>query len=98
MSDSVIPWTVAHQAPVSVGFPRQEHWSGLPFPSPGHPPNPGIKPRSSALQADSLPSEPSRKPIISPWIVFKLLTFLSLLCLDMCTAIIYFVSSPIVMT
>ena len=39
----VIPWTVTNQAPLSMGFPRQEHWSGLPFPSPGDPPDPGIK-------------------------------------------------------
>ena len=45
----VIPWTVAHQAPLSMEFSRQEYWSGLPFPSPG------IKPESPALQADSLP-------------------------------------------
>ena len=48
------PWTVAHQAPLSVGFSRQEYWSGLPFPSPGDLPNPGIEPRSPALQADAL--------------------------------------------
>ena len=47
------PWTVARQAPLSMGFSRQEYWSGLPFPSPGDRPNPGIKPRSPALQADS---------------------------------------------
>ena len=46
------PWTVAHQAPLSMGFSRQEYWSGLPFPSPRDLPNPGIKPRSPALQAD----------------------------------------------
>ena len=46
------------QAPLSMGFPRQEDWSGLSFLSPGDLPNPGIKPRSPALQADSLPSEP----------------------------------------
>ena len=51
-------WTVAHQAPQSVGFSRQEYWSGLPFPSPGDLPNPGIEPRSPALQADALTSEP----------------------------------------
>ena len=51
------PWTVAHQAPLSMGFSRQEYWSGLPFPSPGDLPNPGIKPGSPALQADSLPTE-----------------------------------------
>ena len=52
------PWTVAYQAPTSMGFSRQEYWSGLPFPSPGDLPNPGIKPRSPALQTDALPSEP----------------------------------------
>ena len=50
-------WTVGHQAPPSMGFSRQEYWSGLPFPSPGDLPDPGIKPRSPALQADALPSE-----------------------------------------
>ena len=48
------PWTTAYQAPPSVGFSRQECWSGLPFPSPGDLPNPGIEPRSPALQADVL--------------------------------------------
>ena len=58
MSDSyVTPWTVAHQAPLSMGFPRQEYWSGLPFPSPGDLPDPGIEPSYPALQADSLPTE-----------------------------------------
>ena len=51
----VTPWTVAYQAPPSVGFSRQEHWSGLPFPSPGDLPDPGIEPRSPALRADALP-------------------------------------------
>ena len=51
------PWTVAHQAPPSMGFSRQEYWSGLPFPSPGDLPDPGIEPRSPALQADALTSE-----------------------------------------
>ena len=54
------PWTVVHQAPLSLEFSRQEYWGGLAFPSPGDLPEPGIKPRSSALQADSLPSEPPR--------------------------------------
>ena len=48
------PWTVSHQAPLSMEFSRQEHWSGLSFPSPGEFPDPGIKPRFPALQADSL--------------------------------------------
>ena len=51
------PPTVAQQAPLFMGFSRQEYWSGLPFPSPEDLPNPGIKPRSLALQADSLPYE-----------------------------------------
>ena len=59
---SVTPWTGARQAPLSMGFSRQEHWSGLPFPSPGDLPDPGIEPKSPALQADSLPSEPPGKP------------------------------------
>ena len=57
------PWTVAYQAPLSMEFSRQEHWSGLPFPSPGDLPHPGIEPGSPALQADALPSEPPGKPI-----------------------------------
>ena len=57
------PWTVAYQASPSVGFSRQEYWSGLLFPSPGDLPNPGIKPRLPALQADALPSEPPGNPL-----------------------------------
>ena len=56
-----IPWTIACQAPLSVGFSRQEYWSGLPFPSPGDLPDPGFEPGSPALQADSLPTELQRK-------------------------------------
>ena len=52
------PWTVAYQAPLFMGFSRQEYWSGLPFPSPGDLPDPGIDPGSPALEADSLTSEP----------------------------------------
>ena len=51
------PWTVAGQAPLSMGFSRQEYWSGLPFPSPGDLPNPGIEPWSPAWQVDALSSE-----------------------------------------
>ena len=58
------PWTVAHQAPPSMGFSRQECWSGLPFPSPGDLPNPGIEPRSPALEADALTFEPPGKPFL----------------------------------
>ena len=59
---STTPWAVARRAPLSMGLPKQEYWSGLPFPSPGALPNPGIKSRSPALQADSLPSELPGKP------------------------------------
>ena len=55
-----IPWTVAYQAPPAMGLSRQEHWSGLPFPSPGDLSHPGIELRSPALQADALPSQPPR--------------------------------------
>ena len=48
-------WTIARQAPLSMGFSRQEYWNGLPFPPPGDLPHPGIKPTSPALQVDSLP-------------------------------------------
>ena len=57
------PWAVTCQAPLSMESSRQEYWSGLPFLSPGDLPNPGIEPRSPSLQADSLPSEPPRKPL-----------------------------------
>ena len=56
------PWTLACQAPLCMGFSRQEYWSGLPFPSPGDLPDPGIEPRSPALQAESLPTELQGKP------------------------------------
>ena len=56
-------WTVAHQAPPSTGFSRQEYWSGLPFPFPGDLPDPGIEPRSPTLQADALTSGPPGKPL-----------------------------------
>ena len=65
-------WTVAHQAPPSMGFSKQEYWSGLPFPSPGDLPNPGIEPGSSALEADALTSEPpneEEKKIIEPFTI-----------------------------
>ena len=54
-------WTVAYQAPLSMGFSRQEYWSGVPFPSPGDLPDPGIEAGSPSLQADALPSEPRGK-------------------------------------
>ena len=60
----VTPWTVAYQAPPYMGFSRQEYWSGLPFPSPGDLPEPGLEPGSPALQTDALPSEPPGKPTL----------------------------------
>ena len=59
----MIPWTLAHQAPLSMGFSSQEYWRGLPFPSPGYLPNPGIEAMSPTLQADALNSEPPGKPL-----------------------------------
>ena len=56
------PWNVAHQAPLSMGFSRQEYWSGLPRPPPSNRRDSGSEPLSPALQADSLPSEPPGKP------------------------------------
>ena len=64
-SDSATPWTVASQAPLSMEFSWQEYWSGLPCPSPGDLPDPGILPGSPALQADALPSELLGKSIHS---------------------------------
>ena len=58
----MVPWTVAHQAPLPMGFPRQEIWSGVPLPTPGDLPNPGIKPVSSALTCWFFPTEPPGKP------------------------------------
>ena len=63
MSDSAIPQTIIHQTPLCVGFSRQESWNGLPFPSPGDLPKPGIEPGSPALQAGSLPSKPLGRPL-----------------------------------
>ena len=64
------PWTVGRQAPLSMGFPRQEYWSGSPRPSPGEIPDPEIEhmsPVSPALQADSLPTEPQTPHIVYPF-------------------------------
>ena len=56
------PWTVAYQVPLSVGFPRQKYWSGLPFPSQGDLPDPGIEPASPALADEILTTKPPGKP------------------------------------
>ena len=74
----VTPWTVAHQAPLSMGFPRQEYWNELSFLSPGDLPDTGVKPGSPALQVDSLPSEPPGKPpVVSNMLLLLLLLLLS---------------------
>ena len=65
-------WTIAHQAPLSMGFFRQEYWSGLPFSSPKDLPSPGIKPRSPTLQVDFLPFELPGKPHLTLFILFIL--------------------------
>ena len=72
------PWTVACQAPLFMEFSRQGYWSGLPFPTSGDLPNPGIEPRSPTVQADALPSEPLGKPfMVYMW-------YLSLIFKDLC--------------
>ena len=71
-------WTVAHQAPLSMEFSRQEYWSGLPFPSPGDLLDPGIEPGSPALQADALPSEPPGNPVFLIYWSYISFLFLSL--------------------
>ena len=81
-----IPWTVAHQAPLSTEFSRQEYWSGMPFPSPGDLPDPGIKPGSPALQAVYLPSESPGKNVYKNefdaiFVVFLRTTFLEILAI-----------------
>ena len=70
------PWTAAYKAPLSMEFSRQENWSGLPFPSPGDLPDPGIKPESLELQVDTSPPEPSGKPLAAA----KLLQLCPTLC------------------
>ena len=59
------PWTVACQSPLSMGFPKQAYWSKLPFPSPGDLPDSGIEPKSPALQADSIQTQPPGKSFLS---------------------------------
>ena len=75
-----IPWTVACQAPLSTDFSRQEQWSGLPFLPPEDLPDPGIELRSSARQADSLPSEPPRKPPLTPYMCVLVAQLCPTLC------------------
>ena len=81
-SDSATIWAVAHQAPLSMGFSRQEYWSGLPCPPLGDLPNPGIEPRSPTLQADSLLSLATREALISLYQATKRSVMEHLLCLQ----------------
>ena len=69
VSNSAIPWTVAHQAPLSMGFPRQEYWSGLPFPTPEDLPDPGIKPVCPALAGRFFTTALAGKPPNYPYCV-----------------------------
>ena len=71
MSNTATPWTVAHQAPLSTGFPRQACRSTLPFPSPGELPNPGIKPVSHALADGFFTTVPPGKPLTDKGILQK---------------------------
>ena len=86
VSDFVTPWTVAWQSPLSMEFSRQEYWSGLPCPPPWDLPNPGIEPRSPALQADSLPSDPQGMPVFhweeGNWLGWKDDQYLSILSIS----------------
>ena len=82
-------WTVAHQAPPSMGFSRQEYWSELPFPSPGDLPDPRIKPRSPTLQADALTSEPPGKPIYVYICAYICIVLVTQLCPFLCNPVDY---------
>ena len=74
------PWPVARQAPLSMGFPRQEYWSGLPFPSPGDLPDPGMELRSPALEADSLLTEAPGKPLFIDFFFFLMCFLVCAVC------------------
>ena len=75
------PWTVAYQAPLSMGFSRQWYWSGLPFPSPADLPDPGIEPVSPALAGGFFMAEPQGKSIFTPHTVFfSLFIFMEFFC------------------
>ena len=77
---SAIPWSAACQVPRSMGFPRREYWSGFPFPSPGDLLNPGMKLKSPAWQADSLPLSHQGSPQYQNCIQAKLLQLYPILC------------------
>ena len=75
-------WTVAYQAPPSMGFSRQDYWSGFPFPSPGDLPNPGIEPGFPALEADALTAEPPGKKALNK-------AYIYILYMNICTGTIF---------
>ena len=80
----VTPWTVAHQASLSMGFPRQEFWSGLPFPYPGDLPDLGIKPASPALEGGFFTTEPPGKPSKGYRIIIKSLDYNAIVYRGIC--------------
>ena len=84
----VTSWTVAYQASPSMGFFRQEYWSGLPFPPPGDLPDPGIEPRSPALEADTLTSEPPGIFLMCCWVLIN-----RILLRNLCSSVILACSS-----
>ena len=87
------PWTLAHQAPLSMEFCRQECWSGIPFPSPAVLPNPGIKLGSPTLEADFLPSEPPGKPSFSVLSPLKIITICLLSSVQLLSRVRLFAAS-----
>ena len=84
VSNSVTPWMVAHQAPLSMEFSRQEYWSGLPFLPSGDLPDPGIKPVSPVSQADSLPPSHLGSPFIVIHFCFVFILYWSIVDLQCC--------------
>ena len=85
----VIPWTVAHQAPLSMGFSRQEYWSGLPCPSRGDLPDPGMEPVSSALPGGFFTAKPPGKPLLDHMVVLSLVFWETLILLSIVVAPVY---------
>ena len=94
------PWTITYQAPLSMGFSRQEYWNGLLFPSPGDLPNPGIEPRSPALQADTLLPEPFSRILLKDsdlvrhiWILIRYFPNFKMLIISRLHSWLFFVLS-----
>ena len=84
-------WTVVRQTPLSIGFSRQDYWSGLPFSSLGDLPNPGIKLGFLALQVDSLPPEPPGKPLNIVMLCYVMLCYVMLCYVMLCYIILYYI-------